>query len=278
MARTWLITGASRGLGFHIAQSALAVGDNVIATGRSSLAVAEAFGDCGDQLLALPLDVTRQEQVQQVVNKAIEHFACIDVLVNNAGFGQLGPFEENTPAAAHEQFATNVFGLFDMCRAVLPIMRERKQGHVFNIASIAGLAGMGGAALYCSSKFAVAGFSEALAQEVAGFGIKVTSVAPGAFRTDFLDASSARFGNNQLTDYAEFSAKVKASSANGNHAQPGDPAKLGAAIVQLALDPQAPVHFIVGSDALKMASNRLTTLQQEIEKWHQLSASTDGAT
>lgn len=203
MARTWLITGASRGLGFHIAQSALAVGDNVIATGRSSLAVAEAFGDCGDQLLALPLDVTRQEQVQQVVNKAIEHFACIDVLVNNAGFGQLGPFEENTPAAAHEQFATNVFGLFDMCRAVLPIMRERKQGHVFNIASIAGLAGMGGAALYCSSKFAVAGFSEALAQEVAGFGIKVTSVAPGAFRTDFLDASSARFGNNQLTDYAD---------------------------------------------------------------------------
>ncbi|HDZ57778.1 MAG TPA: SDR family NAD(P)-dependent oxidoreductase [Pseudomonas xinjiangensis] len=275
MIKTWFITGAGRGLGFHIAQAALAAGDNVVATGRNSSKTAQAFGDCGNALLCLELDVSRENDIAHAVDKAVEHFGGIDVMVNNAGFGQLGPFEENTATDAQEQFAINVFGLFDMCRAVIPAMRSQGRGHIFNIASIAGLAGMGGASLYCASKFAVVGFSEALAQELAGFGIQVTVVAPGGFRTDFLDSTSARFGSQSLPDYANFSEKVRASSEKNNHNQPGDPAKLGKALVQLAMAPQAPVHFVVGSDALELATGKLASRKQELEKWRDLTISTD---
>ncbi|SDS89597.1 MULTISPECIES: SDR family NAD(P)-dependent oxidoreductase [Pseudomonadaceae] len=274
--RTWLITGANRGLGWHIANAAIAAGDNVVVTGRNLEKIAEAFsGYDAQKVVTLALNVAVEDQIRNVVQSTVATFGKIDILVNNAGYGQLGPFENNSATDIENQFSTNVFGMFNMCRAVLPIMRGGTEGHIFNIASIAGLVGMPGASVYCASKFAVVGFSESLAQEVAGFGIKVTVVSPGSFRTDFLDASSARFGSADISEYADFSRKIRDSSDKNNHAQQGDPAKLGSAIEQLALHPQAPTHFVVGSDAVELSASRLDIRQQELETWHELATSTD---
>ena len=274
--RTWLITGANRGLGWHIANAAIAAGDNVVVTGRNLEKITEAFsGYDAKKVVTLALDIAEEDQIRNVVQSAVAIFGKIDILVNNAGYGQLGPFENNSPADIDNQFSTNVFGMFNMCRAVLPIMRKETHGHIFNIASIAGLVGMPGASVYCASKFAVVGFSESLAQEVADFDIKVTVVSPGSFRTDFLDASSAHFGSADIPEYAQFSKKIRDSSEKNNHAQQGDPAKLGSVIEQLALDPQAPTHFVVGSDAVHIASDRLNSRQLELEAWRELATSTD---
>ena len=274
--RTWLITGANRGLGGHIAQAAIAAGDNVVVTGRTQAIISDAYRSHDtSRVLTVSLDVTATDQIQKAVDATIAKFGKIDILVNNAGYGQLGPFEDNSASDIESQFATNVFGLFAMCRAVPPVMRNQRQGHIFNIASIAGLAGMPGASVYCASKFAVVGFSESLAQEVKGFGVQVTLVAPGAFRTDFLDDSSARFGSAPLAEYKEFSSKVRSSSANNNHKQPGVPEKLGQALVELALNPEAPLHFIVGSDAISLAETRSASRKDELQRWRHLAVSTD---
>ena len=207
---------------------------------------------------------------------AVARFGRIDVLVNNAGYGQLAPFEDNFSQDAERQFATNVFGVLHVCRAVLPVMRRQRSGRVFNLSSMGGVLGMGGAALYCASKFAVEGFSESLAQEVAPFGIKVTLVEPGVFRTDFLDPSSAVFGARALEDYAGFTAKVKAASAAGNHLQTGSPEKLGAALVHLASHEQPPLRYLAGSDAYQQVSAKLKAMLAQIEEWRELTCSTDG--
>ena len=277
MSRTWFITGASRGLGAAIAQAALAAGDSVVVSARRLEQLDQFVAQAPEQTLAVELDVTREAQAAAAVEAAITRFGRIDVLVNNAGYGQLAPFEENTASDAERQFATNVFGVFNLCRAALPIMRKQRSGHIFNVSSVAGLVAMGGAALYCASKFAVEGFSESLAQEVSQFGIKVTLVEPGVFRTDFLDPSSAAFGTNGLEDYATFTAKIKAGSAANNHRQTGDPAKLGEALVQLASMEKPPLRYVAGSDAYAAFTSKLDKLKEEIEQWRDLSASSDGA-
>jgi len=276
MSRTWFITGASRGLGAAIAQAALAAGDNVVVSARRLEQLDKFVAQAPGQTLAVELDVTREDQAIAAVEAAITRFGRIDVLVNNAGYGQLAPFEENTPSDAERQFATNVFGVFNLCRAVLPIMRKQRSGHIFNVSSVAGVVAMGGAALYCASKFAVEGFSESLAQEVSQFGIKVTLVEPGVFRTDFLDPSSAAFGANELEDYATFTAKIKAGLAANNHRQTGDPAKLGEALVQLASAEKPPLRYVAGSDAYQAITSKLDKVKEEIEQWRDLSASSDG--
>ncbi|MBD1597609.1 oxidoreductase [Pseudomonas typographi] len=276
MAETWFITGAARGLGAGIAEAALAAGHNLVVSSRRLEALQRLLDQAPERVLALHLDVTDEAAGARAVEAALQRFGRVDVLVNNAGYGQLAPFEENRPEDADKQFATNVFGVFNLCRAVLPVMRQQRSGHVFNISSVAGLAGMGGAALYCASKFAVAGFSEALSQEVAQFGIHVTAVEPGGFRTDFLDASSAQFGGRNLGDYAAFTAKVKASAAAGNHQQAGDPLKLGEALLTLAASALPPLHFAAGSDALKVATDKLKRSAAELDQWQGLSRSTDG--
>jgi NAD(P)-dependent dehydrogenase (short-subunit alcohol dehydrogenase family) len=276
MTKTWFITGAARGLGAGIAQAALAAGHNLVVSSRRLEALQPLLDQAPERVLALQLDVTDEQAGANAVEAALQRFGRIDVLVNNAGYGQLAPFEENRPEDAEKQFATNVFGVFNLCRAVLPVMRRQRSGHIFNISSVAGLAGMGGAALYCASKFAVAGFSEALSQEVAQFGIHVTAVEPGGFRTDFLDASSAQFGGRSLDDYAAFTAKVKASAVAGNHQQTGDPLKLGEALLILAASAKPPVHFAAGSDAFKVASDKLSRSAAELDQWQGLSRTTDG--
>ncbi|MDB6141458.1 MAG: short-chain dehydrogenase reductase sdr [Pseudomonas sp.] len=275
MSKVWMITGASRGLGAHIALAALSVGDRVVVTARRLETLDSLFPDDLPNVLKVALDVTQPAQALAAVSEALARFGRIDVLVNNAGYGQLGPFETNSPEDVERQFATNVFGVMNLCRAVLPVMRQQRSGRVFNLSSISGVLGMGGAALYCASKFAVEGFSESLAQEVAGFGIHVTLIEPGVFRTDFLDGSSAAFGELAIEDYAAFSEKVRASCAAGNHQQTGDPARLGSVVVELASHSKPPVRLLAGSDAYAQVSAKLGKMLDEVEQWREVTVSTD---
>jgi NAD(P)-dependent dehydrogenase (short-subunit alcohol dehydrogenase family) len=274
---TWFVTGAARGIGAEIVKAALAAGDKVAATGRDPKKIEQAFGAGRDRLLPLALDVTREEQAPAAVAAAIRHFGRIDVLVNNAGYGHLGVFEESTDEEIRRQFATNVFGLMAVTRAVLPGMRKQRGGRIFNISSIAGLKGGFGAALYCASKFAVEGFSQSIAEEVAPFGVHVTAISPGYIRTDFLDPSSVRYSGGGIADYAKAVADMHAFYANRSHNQAGDPAKLAAVIVRLASAADPPVSFVAGSDAVARASDALTQRQAQLEAWRDVSVSTDGA-
>ncbi|HEY9539996.1 MAG TPA: SDR family NAD(P)-dependent oxidoreductase, partial [Kiloniellaceae bacterium] len=215
-------------------------------------------------------------QAEAAVAVALDRFGRIDVLVNNAGYGQLGLFEENEPGEIERQFAINVFGTFHVTRAVLPVLRRQRRGHIFNLSSMGGALGFLGASAYCATKFAIEGFSESLASEVEPFGIHVTIVEPGFFRTDFLDGSSVRYGSRDIADYAELSAQAKATYQGHNHRQAGDPAKLGTALVELAAAAAPPLRYAAGSDAVDAILGSLAERQDEIERWRALSVATDG--
>jgi len=276
MSQVWFITGASRGIGAHIARAALQAGHRVVATGRKLAPLRKAFTDVPSENLALvELDVSSEAQARQAVQAAVERFGRIDVLVNNAGYGQLGYFEEISAGAIEQQFATNVFGVMHVMRAALPVMRRQRAGHVFNLSSIGGALGFEGSSIYCASKFAVEGLSASVALEVAQFGIKVTVVEPGFFRTDFLDANSIRYGDGALDGYASASAARDTYEAY-NRRQAGDPAKLGAALVEIAAMAEPPKQFLAGSDAVGYISEALQGRLDEIRAFAALSRSTDG--
>ncbi|MFJ1760057.1 oxidoreductase [Amycolatopsis sp. NPDC088138] len=276
MTKTWFITGAARGLGAEIAKSALAAGDNVVATARDSAAVEKAFPGAGDQLLAHSLDVTDPEGPAAVVEAALARFGSIDVLVNNAGYGLIGIFEETPEEEVQRQFDTNVLGLMRITRAVLPTMRKQRAGRIINFSSIAGVVPFALCVLYTASKFAVAGFSANLALDVKSLGIKVTSVEPGYFRTDFLDSSSAQFSDHAIDDYAAVRDETESFYKAHNHQQLGDPAKLGPAIVELANAAEPPLHLLLGSDALESAREEYQARLAELDAWAELSRTTDG--
>ena len=274
--RTWFITGAARGLGRAIAEAALAAGDRVVVTGRRREALVAAFGEDSDRVLSLALDVADVNAAQPAVDAALAQFGRIDVLVNNAGYGHLSLFEESTAAEAQAQYDTNVFGLMAVTRAVLPSMRANRSGRIFNIASVGGIVGGESGTLYCASKFAVEGFTESLAQEVARFGIQATIVEPGFFRTDFLEPTSVRHGSQPIPDYAEASAALKGFYDARSRNQAGDPARLGKALVTLANAAQQPVRWAAGSDALRLIQSKIDGLQAELDAWRNLTISTDG--
>lgn len=277
MAKTWFVTGAARGIGAEIVKAALNAGDRVVATGREPRKIEQTLRSGSDRLLALPLDVTKIDQVTAAVENAMNKFGTIDVLVNNAGYGQLGVFEETKPEEIRAQFETNVFGLMAVTRAVVPIMRKQHGGRIFNISSVAGLRGIFGASAYNSSKFAVEGFSQALAQELYPFRVYVTVISPGFIRTDFLDQSSIKYSKDQsISDYAKPLADFRTFMANRNHQQAGDPAKLAAVIIHLAGVEKPPVSFVAGSDAVETAMNVIKTREEQIDRWRDLSISTDG--
>lgn len=274
--KTWFITGASRGIGLGIARAALESGDQVVATARKPEQVIASVAGLGSgDLLALHLDVTDQKSIQAAVDAASERFGRIDVLVNNAGYGQLGVFERQASAAIERQFATNFFGTLEVTRTVLPIMREQRSGHVFTVSSIGGLVGAEGGSIYSATKFALEGWSEGISSELKQFGIKTTLIEPGFFRTDFLDASSVSYGDIDIADYTDYSAKFKARLDAINHKQAGDPDKLGKVLVSLAALSDPPVRFAAGSDAYGILANRGDRDRAEAEKWRDLSASTD---
>ena len=276
MSKTWFITGATRGLGKEIALAALDAGENVVATGRKAADVENALAEAraGARLLAVALDVTDASPAE-AVKAALERFGCIDVLVNNAGFGQLGFFETLTPEQIEAQYRTNVFGLYNVTRAVLPHMRAQRAGHILNISSIGGVVGFGGAAAYTSSKFAIEGFSEDMAIDLKPFGIRVTIVEPGFFRTDFLENSSVKYGEIAVDDYADADAKQRETYGALSRKQLGDPKKLGQALLRIVAEDEPPLRYAAGSDAVKMTRDALEKRLAELDRWQDLSKSTD---
>ncbi|MFC5460058.1 oxidoreductase [Massilia niabensis] len=277
MQKSWFITGASRGLGVEIAKAALAAGDCVMATGRDPEQVLDALGGERECLMVARVDVTRFEDARAAADAAVERFGGIDVLVNNAGYGHLGFFEESTAQDIRDQFDSNVFGLMEVTRAVLPSMREACAGHILNMSSLAGVRGSAFSSIYCASKFAVEGFSEALAEELAPFGIRVTIVAPGPFRTDFLSPRSLRIGAAALSDYDPARDRIRASFEARNGFQAGDPARLARALVALVNDRQPSLRFLAGTAASDAALQKLDRMRADIDTWRDLSSATDGA-
>ncbi|TDV03064.1 oxidoreductase [Paraburkholderia caballeronis] len=271
--RVWLITGAARGLGAQIAGAALADGNAVIAAGRNTAAIVERFGD-NPAVLPVKLDVTDEAQARAAAQAGLARFGRIDVLVNNAGFGLLGAVEESSDAEARRMYDTNVFGLLNVTRAVLPAMRARRSGHVINVSSIGGFRASAGFGVYCSTKFAVEGLTEALHAELAPLGIHATVIEPGYFRTEFLDASSLVVSPNVIADYAATSGATRERAAGLNRQQPGDPAKLAAALVTLVDSNEPPLRLPLGKDTLDAIARKLAFVATETDAWKALASST----
>ncbi|WP_435036257.1 oxidoreductase [Pseudomonas neuropathica] len=274
--RTWFITGASRGFGSLIAERALRAGDAVIATARNPQDITDRLGE-QPNLLAVRLDVTREDQAHQAVAAGIKRFGRIDVLINNAGFGVLGAVEETSASETERLFATNVFGLLNVTRAVLPHMRAQRSGRVINISSIGGYQAYMGWGVYGSTKFAVEGITEALHQELAPLGIQATVVEPGFFRTDFLDEQSLIKTRLELADYDETVGKMRAFAEAANHAQPGDPQKFAEAMLALVNAPTPPQRLALGSDTVARIEAKNRLVAQELAEWNELALSTDFA-
>ncbi len=272
--RVWFITGASRGLGALIAQAALDDGNAVVATGRNAATIAERLGE-SPALLTVSLDVTNEAQAKAAVGAAIDRFGRIDVLVNNAGFGLLAAIEESGDAEVRRIYETNVFGLLNVTRAVLPVMRKQRSGHVINTSSIVGYQAAAGVGVYSSTKFAVEGITEALHAELKPLGIHATMIEPGFFRTDFLDTSSLVVGKTIIGDYEDTSGKLRHLAGEINHNQPGDPAKLATAMVRLVDAQTPPLRLPLGTDTLKALAEKNAYVTAETETWKALAASTD---
>ena len=271
----WFITGASRGFGAEIVEKALAAGHSVVATARDPQAIAARFPDGGDRLLGVALDVLDESAAAAAVESAVQQFGRIDIVVNNAGRGLLAAVEEATDAAARAVFDTNVFGTLNVLRAVLPTLRAQRSGRIINLSSIGGFIGSTGWGVYCATKFAVEGFSEALAKEVEPLGISVTIVEPGYFRTDFLDASSLSTEASVIDDYAQTAGATRQHATDVNHAQPGDPVKAAAAIVNIATVERPPLRIQLGRDSFTAVAAKLDFVAAEQQTWRDLSVSTD---
>jgi len=274
MAKVWFITGASRGFGALIAEQALERGDNVVATARDPATVVNRLG-AAPNLFAVALDVTDEAQARAAAEAAIARFGRIDILLNNAGFGLLGAVEEATAQEIERVYATNVFGLLAVTRAVLPHMRRQRSGHVLNVSSIGGYAASAGWGVYGSTKFAVEGLTEALALELKPIGIRATVIEPGFFRTDFLDARSLSVSPTQIADYADTAGAMRSFAAGANHAQPGDPARLARALMTVVDAADPPLRMPFGSDTVRRIETKNAFVAEELARWRELAVSTD---
>jgi NAD(P)-dependent dehydrogenase (short-subunit alcohol dehydrogenase family) len=270
--KVWFITGAGRGMGLDIAKAALAADNAVVATGRNTDAVRRALGDSGD-LLVVRLDITSPQDAEAAVTAAVERFERIDVLVNNAANFYAGYFEELTPEQMERQLTTSLMGPMNVTRAVLPIMRRQRSGHVITISSSAGLAGFEYGTAYAASKFGVDGWMESLAPEVEPFGIHTTIVNPGFFRTELLTQESTNYATPSIADYAERNTAQREYWESQNGRQMGDPAKLAKALLTIADEEHPPRRFIAGADAIATAEQQIATLQQQIDAYRELSSS-----
>jgi len=277
MSKVWLITGAGSGIGAGTAKAAVQAGDRVVATARNLDKARNALRDVtGENLAFVQLDVADEGQTKAAVEETIKQFGRIDVLVNSAGYSLLGNFEEMTAADIERQFATNFYGVVYVMRAVLPVMRKQRSGHIINISSVAGVVGLKHCAAYGASKFAVEGLSLSVATEVEQFGIKITVVEPGFFRTGLLDARNVKYADNTIEDYkAEGSTQEMWSPYHGT--QQGDPAKLGDALVKIAAMEDPPKLFVAGSDALIVITPAIEARLQATHADEAQSRSTDGS-
>lgn len=270
-----LITGVSSGFGRALAEQALADGHRVVGTVRNAQAAAAFEALCPARAHAHLLDVTQFDAIDGVVADIEANLGAVDVLVNNAGYGHEGILEESPLSDMRRQFEVNVFGPVAMIKAVLPYMRTRRRGHVINITSMGGYLTMPGIAYYCGSKFALEGISDTLAKEVRAFGIAVTAVAPGSFRTDWAGRSMQRTARS-IADYDALFDPVRHAREEKSGRQLGDPAKAARAILAIIEELAPPTHLLLGSDALQLVRGRLAELGREIDAWEQLTQSTDG--
>ena len=270
--KTWFITGAARGMGVDFAKAALAAGHTVVATGRDSDAVAKAMGR-SDNLLVLKLDVTNRADAAAAVQAAVDQFGRIDVLVNNAGNFFAGYFEELTPEQIERQLGTLLIGAMNVTRAVLPVMRTQRSGHLISISSTAGIVGFAFCSAYAAAKFGLEGWMESLQQEVAPFGITTTIVNPGFFRTELLEPASVTYGEPSIEDYADRTAEQLKWWQAQSGRQGGDPAKLARALVAIAGEDPPPRRFIAGADAIALAEQHVADLQAQIAAYRELSTS-----
>jgi NAD(P)-dependent dehydrogenase (short-subunit alcohol dehydrogenase family) len=271
--QVWFITGASRGMGADFAKAALAAGYAVVATGRNAARIASAIGESRD-LLAVTLDVNNRIEAEAAVKSAIDRFGRIDVLVNNAASFYAGYFEELTPGQFDQQLATSLIGPMNVTRAVLPIMRKQRSGHIISISSSAGIsAGFDFVSAYAASKFGLEGWMESLQAEVAPFGIHTTVVNPGFFRTELLTEQSTNYAEPSIADYDDRRAPLVEYWKAQNGKQAGDPAKLARALIAVARLTPPPRRFIAGADAIAGAEQKVAELQAQIESNRELSTS-----
>jgi NAD(P)-dependent dehydrogenase (short-subunit alcohol dehydrogenase family) len=277
MSKVWFITGAGSGIGAATARAAVMAGDRVVATGRNLDKVRNALGDLtGDNLTFVQLDVADETQAKAAVDAAVQTFGRIDVLGNIAGYSLLGNFEELTNAEIDALMATNFYGVMYVMRAVLPAMRKQRFGRIINITSLAGIMGFKHTSAYSAAKFAVEGLSQSVAEEVEQFGIRITTVEPGFFRTELLDVRNAKYGSSTIRDYAaQGSAEGMWSGYDGR--QHGDPAKLAGVLIQIVAMENPPTQFLAGSDALAAFKPTLAKRIEEVNAYEDLSKSTDGA-
>jgi NAD(P)-dependent dehydrogenase (short-subunit alcohol dehydrogenase family) len=276
MQHVWLIKGASQGLGLALVKHVLAQGQRVVATTRDVSRFAASTGLQHPCLEVISLDLTDEAAVAAAVAQVHNAHGRLDVLVNNAGFGFLGAVEEASPTDITGIFEINVFASLRLVRQVLPYMRASCMGHIFNLSSIGGFLGTPGFGIYNATKFAVEGFSEALAQEVRALGLHVTIVEPGHFRTNFLDHSLAKAAHN-ISDYAATVGRTKQTSQLRNQQQPGDPALAAAAIYEVATTPNPPLRLLLGPDAYARATQKLADTQAEFIRMQPLTVSTNFA-
>ena len=270
--KVWFITGVSRGFGKVLTEHALANNDIVIGTTRDGKA---AFAGDARNLQLLPLEVTDAAAIRATIAKAHSLHGRLDVVVNNAGYGLLGAVEEATEEQVDHLFEVNFHGTRRVVQAVLPFLRKQRSGHIINITSIAGLAPGAGSGFYAASKFAVEGFTQSLAIEVAPLGIKVTLVEPGAFRTDFLSDRSIRDAAVEIPDYAPTAGAVRAALAKMAGKQSGDPLKGVAAIFQITREPKPPLHLVLGSDALRRTRDQQAQLAADMQRFEAVALGTD---
>ena len=271
-SKVWLITGAGRGMGVDITKAALVAGHKVVATGRNTDSVAKALGE-DENLLIVKLDVTKQADADAAVNAAVEKFGKIDVLVNNAANFIAGFFEELTQEEIGQQLQTSLIGPMIVTRAVLPIMRKQRSGHIISISSTAGLTSLEFCSAYSASKFGLEGFMEALQTEVAPFGINTTIVNPGFFRTELLTEQSTKYADKPIADYTEKREQLMQFWKGANGQQPGDPAKLAQALITISNEEKPPLRFLAGADAVATAEQVAATLYQQAAGYRELSSS-----
>jgi NAD(P)-dependent dehydrogenase (short-subunit alcohol dehydrogenase family) len=271
--RVWLVTGASRGFGRAISEALLSRRDQLVATARGSDFV-DSFGREHPEALALRLDVTDPAAAHEVIDKAVERFGRIDVVVNNAGYGHFGAVEELTDDELRRQLEVNFFGTVHVTRAALPQLRRQRSGHIVQMSSLNGVEAMVGGGYYCASKFAVEGFSESLAGEVAHLGIKVTIVEPGPHRTDFASEQSAALAR-EIDDYADSVGAARRAFAGMHGTQPGDPGRAAKAIIEAVETPEPPLRLPLGQIAINSIRAKLERQLEALQRWSALGAATD---
>jgi NAD(P)-dependent dehydrogenase (short-subunit alcohol dehydrogenase family) len=270
--KVWFVTGAGRGMGVDIAKAALAAGHRVVATGRNIDRVAKAIGK-SDELLVVKLDVTKPADAEASVKRAIERFGTIDVLVNNAANFYAGFFEELTPEQMMMQLQTSLIGPMNVTRAVLPVMRKQRSGHIISISSTAGLTSFDFCSAYSASKFGLEGWMQALQSEVSPFDIHTSIVNPGFFRTELLTEESTNYADHPIEDYTGRRIQQMQFWKSANGQQSGDPAKLAQALITIASQKEPPLRFLAGADAISTAEQVVATLQAQINAYRDLSIS-----